>query len=197
MKFSIAAIFVAVASTVYAQTAAVPNAGVAVNLPGYGAVVNAGTSYTITWTIDTASTNPSTTINSIALMKGGSANLETTIPNILSAAIPVNPPSYSWNIPANVETAPSYVLAFAGSNGATTYSTYFTIVGAAPGTSNATIASSSAPVASAASSAASASGKPSASASASAASAASAASGIKAGVMGVAGIAAGAIAILL
>lgn len=36
MKFSVAAIFVAVASTVYAQTAAVPNAGVAVNLPGYG-----------------------------------------------------------------------------------------------------------------------------------------------------------------
>lgn len=35
MKFSVAAIFVAVASTVYAQTAT-PNAGVAVNLPGYG-----------------------------------------------------------------------------------------------------------------------------------------------------------------
>lgn len=58
-------------------------------------------------TVDTASTNPSTAINTIALMKGGSANLETAIPNILSAAIPVNPPSYAWNVPANVETGPS------------------------------------------------------------------------------------------
>jgi hypothetical protein len=40
-------------------------------------------------------------------MKGGSANLETAIPNILSAAIPVSPPSYSWNVPSNVETGPS------------------------------------------------------------------------------------------
>lgn len=58
-------------------------------------------------TVDTASTNPSTAINSIALMKGGSANLETAIPNILAAPVPVNPPSYAWNVPATVETGPS------------------------------------------------------------------------------------------
>jgi hypothetical protein len=40
-------------------------------------------------------------------MKGGSSNLDVAIPNILSAAIPVNPPTYDWNIPATVETNPS------------------------------------------------------------------------------------------
>lgn len=55
----------------------------------------------------TVKENPSDTINSVALMKGGSANLEQVVPNILSAAIPVNPPTYDWNIPTTVETNPS------------------------------------------------------------------------------------------
>ncbi|KAI9480413.1 MAG: hypothetical protein EXX96DRAFT_562496 [Benjaminiella poitrasii] len=141
MKFTVVTVLTAIVSAVYAQTTAVPNAGIAVNLPALGQVINAGSSFTITWTVDAAST--SNTINSIALMKGGSANLESYIANILAAPIPVNPPSYNWNVPATIETNPSYVLAFAGSNGATTYSTYFTIMGAAPGT-NTTVPSTSA-----------------------------------------------------
>jgi hypothetical protein len=52
-------------------------------------------------------TNPSANIKSIALMSGGSAALTTDIPNILSGPIPVNPPQYSWSIPATVQTMPS------------------------------------------------------------------------------------------
>jgi hypothetical protein len=40
-------------------------------------------------------------------MSGASTALSTAIPNILSGAIPVNPPSYDWAIPANVATLPS------------------------------------------------------------------------------------------
>lgn len=43
-------------------------------------------------------------------MKGNSATLETYVPNILTAAIPVNPPSYDWAIPATIETNPSCKL---------------------------------------------------------------------------------------
>lgn len=54
--------------------------------------------------------NNAKTISSIALMKGQSSNLEIYTPNILSAPIPVNPPQYTWNIPATVETNPSCKL---------------------------------------------------------------------------------------
>ncbi|KAI8973205.1 hypothetical protein BDF20DRAFT_914687 [Mycotypha africana] len=148
MKFTLVTVLAALASTVLAQgTSTTPtaaaNAGVAVNLPSLGQVLNAGTTFKITWTVDSTTANPSNTIDSIALMKGGSANLETAIVNILSAPIPINPPSYDWNIPTNIETNPSYVLALRGNNGATTYSTYFTIMGAAAGTTNANATTSS------------------------------------------------------
>lgn len=156
-------------------------------------------------------------------MKGNAATLETYIPNILSAPIPVNPPSYNWAIPASVETNPSCkylskwttksfstnkitaidVLVFAGNNGASTYSTYFTIIGAAPGTTNGTLsaavsspaASSGVPASGSAAASASAS-KPTASGNATTTSPTSGAGSLKAGMVGVAGVA-GAIALLL
>ncbi|KAI9255284.1 hypothetical protein BY458DRAFT_520328 [Sporodiniella umbellata] len=140
MKFTIAAILSAALSAVCAQTAAAPaTAGVAVNLPGHGSVIQAGQPFTITWTV----TDPAVTaIDSIALLAGSSSNLETRNPNILSAAIATTPSQYVWNVPANVETGPSYVLAFKNPAGQTTYSTYFTIVGAAPGTNGAVTSAS-------------------------------------------------------
>ncbi|OBZ91191.1 hypothetical protein A0J61_00768 [Choanephora cucurbitarum] len=192
MKFSVAALLSLAASAVYAQ-----NAGVAVNLPSIGQVLTAGTSFTITWTVD-ANATASSTINSIALMKGNSANLETVVPNILSAAIPVTPSSYNWNIPANIETNPSYALVLAGSNGGTTYSTYFTILNNGVAAASSGAASSAAATSGAAASgAASQSAKSSSSASASPSSTStSGASGLKAGLVG-AGAIAGAVALLL
>lgn len=46
-------------------------------------------------------------INSIALMSGGSAALDTVIPNILSGPIPTSPSWYMWNIPLDIATLPS------------------------------------------------------------------------------------------
>lgn len=43
-------------------------------------------------------------------MKGGSSNLEYAIRNILTSSIPVTPPTYEWNIPADIETNPSCKL---------------------------------------------------------------------------------------
>ncbi|KAI8375134.1 hypothetical protein BD560DRAFT_392801 [Blakeslea trispora] len=197
MKFSVAALISLAASAVYAQTA-----GVAVNLPSIGQVLTAGTAFTITWTADANATGA--TINSIALMKGNAANLETVVPNILSSPIPVTPSSYNWNIPSNIETAPSYALAVAGSNGGTTYSTYFTILNNGAGSAPASASASGAATSGAATSGAAASGaasqssnsKSSSSASASPSSATSGASGLKAGLVG-AGAVAGTVALLL
>ncbi|KAG1057049.1 hypothetical protein G6F43_001096 [Rhizopus delemar] len=199
MKVSIAAIFAAAVSTVYAQaTAAAANAGVAVNKPGFGEVITAGQPYTITWTV--TDTNAKT-INSIALRSGSSNNLQISIANILSGPINVNPPQYTWNVPATVEVGSAYALALTGDNGQTTYSTYFTILGgAAPGTTNNTAASSASSATSAAAShsgsAVPASSSGSASSTASASQTTSAASSLKAGMVGVAGVA-GVVALFL
>ncbi|CEG84363.1 hypothetical protein RMATCC62417_18178 [Rhizopus microsporus] len=206
MKFSIAAIFATAISAVCAQTsapaapAAPADAGIASTHPGLGEVLTAGQPYTIAWTVKD---NNAKNINSIALMKGQSSNLEIYTANILSAPIPVNPPQYTWNIPATVETNPSYVLVFKGDNGQSTYSSYFTILGAAPGTANNNVTSSaatSAPAPNASNSAAaSKSGSPAASSSAAGNStssdkSSSGASSLKAGIVG-AGVA-GAVALL-
>ncbi|KAI8368899.1 hypothetical protein EDC96DRAFT_504708 [Choanephora cucurbitarum] len=188
MKFSVAALLSLAASAVYAQSA-----GVAVNLPSIGQVLTAGTSFAITWTVD-ANATASSTINSIALMKGNAANLETVVPNILSAPIPVTPSSYNWNIPATIETNPSYALVLAGSNGGTTYSTYFTIL------NNGVAAASSGAASSAAATSGAAASQPAKSSSSASASpsstSTSGASGLKAGLVG-AGAIAGTVALLL
>lgn len=92
------------------------------------------------------------------------------------------------------------VLALAGDNGGITYSTYFTIMGAAPGTTNTTAAASSAPAATANSTAtatAGASGSGSNStATATPTGTKSGANNLKAGLIGAAGVA-GAVALLL
>ncbi|KAI9363781.1 hypothetical protein BD770DRAFT_380444 [Pilaira anomala] len=138
-------------------------------------------------------------------MSGGSAALDTIIPNILSGPISTSPSYYMWNIPLDVATMPSYSLAMTGDNGAATYSSYFTIMAAAPGaTTNYTAA---APAASPAASGA-ASGQASAPGAATSGTAAngaaannaadkdsSAATSLKAGLFG-AGIA-GAVALLI
>ncbi|KAG1051908.1 hypothetical protein G6F43_005915 [Rhizopus delemar] len=137
MKFSIATLLSITVSTVYAQTTATTasTAGIAVNKPSFGEVVTAGQPYTITWTVTNSNVK---TINSIALVSGASTNLQTYISNILSSSISTSSNQYSWNVPSTIETGASYALALKGDNGQTTYSTYFTITGAAPGTGNST-----------------------------------------------------------
>ncbi|EIE76469.1 hypothetical protein G6F46_004735 [Rhizopus delemar] len=137
MKFSIVTLLSITISTVYAQTTATTasTAGIAVNKPSFGEVVTAGQPYTITWTVTNSNVK---TINSIALVSGASTNLQTYISNILSSSISTSNNQYSWNVPSTIETGASYALALKGDNGQTTYSTYFTITGAAPGTSNST-----------------------------------------------------------
>ncbi|KAI7904957.1 uncharacterized protein BX663DRAFT_501143 [Cokeromyces recurvatus] len=204
MKFTILTILSVIASAVYAQT---PDAGVAVTLPSLGQVLQAGSSFTITWTVNASSSTASKNINSIALMEGSSSNLQTYIPNILSAPIPVNPPSYNWQIPHTVETNPSYVLVLTGDNGGRTYSTYFTILGVAPGTNVTTLTTSSAVTSSATGSAStgnptakpttSGDKTPSSSNTAATTTSTSGASNFKAGMIGVAGIAVAVTALLL
>ncbi|KAG1447646.1 hypothetical protein G6F56_009191 [Rhizopus delemar] len=190
MKFSIATLFATAFTAVCAQT--VTNAGVAVNHPGYGDVITAGQPFTLTWTVTSTAV---TAINSIALMTGTSTNLQTYTADILSAPIAVSPATYTWNVPSNIETGSAYALAFKGANGLTTYSTYFTIIGAAPGTTNNTASTTSA-VAAAGTTVASGSSAHSAAASASASGnstvsskTTSAATSAKAGMMGIAGVA--------
>ncbi|KAG1448839.1 hypothetical protein G6F56_008831 [Rhizopus delemar] len=79
-------------------------------------------------------------------MSGTSSNLQTYITNILSSTIPTSDGQYAWNVPTNIETGSSYALAFKGDNGQTTYSTYFTIMGAAVGTVNKNSTSTSATI---------------------------------------------------
>ncbi|KAI8066078.1 hypothetical protein BDF21DRAFT_427019 [Thamnidium elegans] len=133
MKFTIAAVISAVAASAYAQVATGPTAGVAFAHPAYSDVVTAGTTFNISWYPVVGAVDASKNINSIALMSGGSAALDTVIPNILSGPIPTSPSWYLWNIPLDVATMPSYSLALKGDNGADSYSTYFVILAAAPG----------------------------------------------------------------
>ncbi|KAG1144972.1 hypothetical protein G6F37_003183 [Rhizopus arrhizus] len=137
MKFSIVTLLVITVSTAYAQTTATTasTAGIAVNKPSFGEVVTAGKPYTITWTVTNSNVK---TINSIALVSGASTNLQTYISNILPSSISTSSNQYAWNVPSTIETGASYALVLKGDNGQTTYSTYFTITGAAPGTSNRT-----------------------------------------------------------
>lgn len=144
-------------------------------------------------------------------MTGTSTNLQTYTADILSAPIAVSPATYTWNVPSNIETGSACkynaitvwfeltwsidALAFKGANGLTTYSTYFTIIGAAPGTTNNTASTTSA-VAAAGTTVASGSSAHSAAASASASGnstvsskTTSAATSAKAGMMGIAGVA--------
>lgn len=43
-------------------------------------------------------------------MSGNSAHLDVITQNILAGPIPVNPPQYVWNIPADTPTMPSCKL---------------------------------------------------------------------------------------
>ncbi|KAG0749733.1 hypothetical protein G6F57_000458 [Rhizopus arrhizus] len=156
MKFSIVTLLAITVSTAYAQTTATTasTTGIAVNKPSFGEVVTAGKPYTITWTVTNSNVK---TINSIALVSGASTNLQTYISNILPSSISTSSNQYAWNVPSTIETGASYALILKGDNGQTTYSTYFTITGAAPGTSNRTSVTAAAAATTGASSSASAS----------------------------------------
>ncbi|SAM02599.1 hypothetical protein [Absidia glauca] len=126
MKFTaITTLFALAVSTVFAQN--VTDAGVAVNIPARGDVWQAGTTQTVKFTMTDASI---TTIDGIVLMGGDQSNLQTYL--LVDSNVPVNGGQYTWNIPKNVQTMPSYALVFKTSKGRS-YSPYFTITGVAPG----------------------------------------------------------------
>ncbi|KAI9269940.1 hypothetical protein BY458DRAFT_539997 [Sporodiniella umbellata] len=137
MKLSITTLFSFIVCSVFAQagtsTSTAVNAGIACNKPGFGEVVTAGQPYSLSWTVTDANVK---SISSISLVSGTSSNLQVYMPNILSSVIPTSEGQYSWNVPKNIETGTAYALAFKGENGQTTYSTYFTIIGAPVGTVN-------------------------------------------------------------
>ncbi|KAG2209466.1 hypothetical protein INT47_008309 [Mucor saturninus] len=210
MKFTVAAVFTALVSAVYAQTTP-PNAGVAVTHPGLGVsspleVVTAGNTFTIKWDPIANYTSPATNINSISLLKGSSGALDVSIANILSAPIAASAREYQWNVPVTQETLVSYAVSLTGDNGQVTYSPYFTILAVPAGTATNYTAAAPAPAASGSSPAAASGSAPAASGSANGttsgtdssakASESSAATSLKAGLVGAAGIA-GAVALLL
>ncbi|KAI8332111.1 hypothetical protein BC941DRAFT_437550 [Chlamydoabsidia padenii] len=120
-----ATLFALAITTISAQN--VTDAGVAVNTPARGDVWNAGTAQTIKFTM----TDPSiTSIEGIVLMGGDQGNLQTYL--LVDSNVPVNGGQYSWNIPKNIQTMPSYALVFKTNKGKS-YSPYFTIVGMAAG----------------------------------------------------------------
>ncbi|KAI8098519.1 uncharacterized protein BX664DRAFT_318924 [Halteromyces radiatus] len=126
MKFTaITTLFALAISTVFAQN--VTNTGVAINIPARGDVLNAGTTENVKFTVTDASI---TTIDAIVLMGGDQSNLQTYL--LVDTNVPVNGGQYTWNIPKNVQTLPSYALVFKTKLGSS-YSPYFTIVGVAPG----------------------------------------------------------------
>ncbi|KAG1464310.1 hypothetical protein G6F56_005110 [Rhizopus delemar] len=101
------------------------NAGVAISNPILGNTVTAGSNYTISWTVLDEN---ATTIESIGLWKGNSAYLTPVILNFLTnGSIPVQPPYYNWQVPANLTSESDYVLTMVGNNSYTTYSSYFAI----------------------------------------------------------------------
>ncbi|KAL1927601.1 hypothetical protein VTP01DRAFT_3838 [Rhizomucor pusillus] len=131
MKFSLTATaLLSFAASAFAQSSAAsgatPNAGVAVTAPGLGAVWTAGKAQTVAWTVQDNSVQ---TIDSIELRNGLSANLHKI--GVIGTNIPVAPGSWTWNIPSTVQSDGSYVLVL-NSNKGSTYSPYFTIMGAAP-----------------------------------------------------------------
>ncbi|KAI7895547.1 uncharacterized protein EV154DRAFT_495230 [Mucor mucedo] len=204
MKFTVAAVFTALVSAVYAQTTP-PNAGVAVTHPGLGEVVTAGNTFTIKWDPIANYASPAANINSISLLKGSSGALDVSIANILSAPIAASAREYQWNVPVTQETLVSYAVSLTGDNGQVTYSPYFTILAVPAGTATNYTAAAPAPAASGSSPAASgsapaasgsANGTTSGTASSPKASESSAANSLKAGLVGAAGIA-GAVALLL
>ncbi|CAO3576122.1 unnamed protein product [Absidia cylindrospora] len=140
MKFTtITTVFALAISTVFAQntTAAAPaDGGVAVNLPARGDVWNAGTTQTVKFTMSDPSIS---TIEGIVLMGGDQGNLQTYL--LVDTNVPTKDGQYSWNIPKNIQTMPSYALVFKTSKGSS-YSPYFTIVGLAAGQSGAMSATS-------------------------------------------------------
>lgn len=100
--------------------------------PGWGNVVNADSSYTITWT-------PSSSGNvNLILLQGGSQNLTTLY--TIASNIP-NSGSYTWAVPATAKTNTDYSIMIQDSSnhGETNYSPYFTILGVGQGITSSTL----------------------------------------------------------
>ncbi|RCH90220.1 hypothetical protein CU098_008154 [Rhizopus stolonifer] len=125
MKF-LALVYTFFVQFVFTALAQAPlNAGVAISNPILGNTVTAGSNYTISWTVLDEN---ATTIESIGLWKGNSAYLTPVILNFLTnGSIPVQPPYYNWQVPANLTSESDYVLTMVGNNSYTTYSSYFAI----------------------------------------------------------------------
>ncbi|KAG0174239.1 hypothetical protein DFQ28_002844 [Apophysomyces sp. BC1034] len=94
---------------------------------------------TITWTIQDPS---ATTIDTIELRKGNSANLVMVAQ--VATAVPVQAQKFDWNIPASIPADGSYALVAKNSKGSS-YSAPFNIIPAAPGTVPSTTSSANSP----------------------------------------------------
>ncbi|KAI9495790.1 hypothetical protein BDB00DRAFT_786030 [Zychaea mexicana] len=112
-------------------------AGIAITSPALGTVWTAGKTEKVSWTIQD---NTVTEISTVELRNGGSANLQ-MVGNV-GSKIPVSGGQWDWAIPVTTKTDASYVLVFKSNKG-DTYSPYFTIMAAPPGTvANATASAS-------------------------------------------------------
>jgi hypothetical protein len=45
-----------------------------------------------------------TSISSVDLRSGGSQSLQLILGNVAGSALPVNPPTWTWNVPSNIPT---------------------------------------------------------------------------------------------
>ncbi|ORZ02995.1 hypothetical protein BCR43DRAFT_31121 [Syncephalastrum racemosum] len=158
MKFSVVAALLTFAVSGYAQSSATTSTssnpgGIAITAPGQGVVWEAGKAQTVTWTVSDSSIS---TINSIYLRKGVSAYLDTIGP-VTTTAIDASKGQWTWNIPNDTATDSSYALEVRTSGGSS-YSPYFTIMGAAPGTNSTSYTTDAAPSGSASATGSGASG---------------------------------------
>ncbi|KAI7854081.1 hypothetical protein BDC45DRAFT_535952 [Circinella umbellata] len=134
MKFSIAATLFSLAASAYAQTTATTpsTGGISVVHPTNGIEWKAGTTQTVTWNIVDAA--QASTIEKITLRGGASNNL--TIAYIIdNTQFDASKGKYEWAIDPKTETAVSYSVEVTTNSGSS-FSPYFSIIGAAPGTTD-------------------------------------------------------------
>ncbi|KAI9248890.1 hypothetical protein BDA99DRAFT_524769 [Phascolomyces articulosus] len=133
MKFSVAAALFTFVASACAQTTSTPSTGgISVVHPTSGIEWKAGTTQTVTWNVVDAA--QAKTIEKITLRAGSSNNL-TTAYIIDNTQFDASTGKYDWAIDAKTETAVSYSVEVTTNSGSS-YSPYFTIIGAAPGTTD-------------------------------------------------------------